>query len=355
MRHAPVIAAQLLALVASACCGIWAHQHYFLAEPMGALFGIAPLLYALLRIGSRFLGTRPAGTLHVSEEPAQATWAKGALMESPYALRTLAMGLLATAMMQPQSTSSVEDLTREGIDIILSLDLSTSMLSKDFKPSRLGAAKAVAADFIESRPYDRIGIVAYESEAFTQVPLTTDKRALLNGLSELEPGLLGGATAIGMGLATAVNRIRKSEAKSKIIILLTDGVNNHGQIEPVDAAQLAHLHDIKVYTVGLGSIGKALSPVRKVEGGFQYDWMEVRIDEETLKEIAKTTGGRYFRATDKTKLDEVYHEIDEMEKTEFNVLRYHQRTEEYGSFAWVACLLLLTEFALRHLLIRTWE
>jgi Ca-activated chloride channel family protein len=273
--------------------------------------------------------------------------------ELPFVCRTLAIGFLVIAAARPQSSSSVEDLTREGIDIILSMDLSASMLSKDFEPNRLEASKKVAAQFVEERPNDRIGVVAYEGESFTQIPLTTDQRVVMNGIKDLETGLLEGGTAIGMGLATAVNRLRDSEAKSKVIILLTDGVNNAGQIEPFDAAQLAQLNDIRVYTVGVGTIGKARSPVSKNGNRYQYDWVEVRIDEETLKRIASSTGGRYFRATNQSKLESIYEEIDSLEKTRFNVLRYNQRTEEFSLFALLGILALLLEFLFNHLFIRS--
>lgn len=273
--------------------------------------------------------------------------------EVPFAMRTLAIGLLSIAAARPQSSSSVEDLTKEGIDIVLSMDLSASMLSKDFEPNRLEASKAVAIQFVDERPNDRIGVVAYEGEAFTQIPLTTDQRVIMNGIAELTTGLLEGGTAIGSGLATAVNRLKDSEADSKVIILLTDGVNNAGQIEPLDAAQLAKLNDIRVYTIGVGTIGKARSPVRKVGNQYQYDWIEVKIDEEVLKEIANLSGGRYFRATNAEKLSNIYQEIDQLEKTRFNVLRYNQKTEEFWPFAFAAICVMLIEFILRQFFIRT--
>jgi Ca-activated chloride channel family protein len=273
--------------------------------------------------------------------------------EIPYALRTLTIGLLTIAAARPQSSSSVEDLTREGIDIVLSMDLSASMLSKDFEPNRLEASKEVATDFVNDRPNDRIGVVAYEGEAFTQIPLTTDQRVVMNGISELQTGLLEGGTAIGMGLATAVNRLKDSEAESKVVILLTDGVNNSGKIEPLDAAQLAKLNDIRVYTIGVGTIGKARSPVAKVGNQFQYDWVEVEIDETVLRGIAKLTGGRYFRATNGEKLANIYTEIDTLEKTRFNVLRYNQKTEEFLPFGIAAVLAFFIEFLLRQFAIRT--
>lgn len=272
----------------------------------------------------------------------------------PDVLRTAGLGIMVLVIAQPQSSSSMENMTREGIDIVMAMDVSASMLSKDFRPNRLEAAKSVARDFVADRPHDRVGVVVYEGESFTRVPLTTDHRVVLDGLEGLETGMVEGGTAIGMGLATAVNRLRKSEAKSKVVILITDGENNAGQIEPLDAAQLASLESIRVYTVGVGSVGKAKSPVRmRPNGTFIYDWVEVNIDEETLQAIAKETGGRYFRATSGEKLREVYEEIDMLEKTRFNVFRYNKRTEEYALFGWMALMLLGSEAVIRHVIFRS--
>jgi len=272
----------------------------------------------------------------------------------PDVLRTAGLGIIVMVVAQPQSSSSIENMTREGIDIVMAMDVSASMLSKDFRPNRLEAAKAVAEEFVADRPFDRVGVVVYEGESFTRVPLTTDHRVVLDGLRSLETGMVESGTAIGMGLATAVNRLRKSDAKSKVVILITDGENNSGQIEPMDAAQLASLESIRVYTVGVGSVGKAKSPVRmRPDGSFIYDWVEVNIDEGTLQEIAAETGGRYFRATSGAKLKEVYEEIDTLEKTRFNVFRYNKRTEEYGLMGGLALLLLAAEFFLRHVMMRT--
>ena len=245
-------------------------------------------------------------------------------------------------------------MTREGIDIVMAMDVSASMLSKDFRPNRLEAAKKVAREFVEDRPYDRVGVVVYEGESFTRVPLTTDHRVVVDGLDGLETGMVEGGTAIGMGLATAVNRLRKSDAKSKVVILITDGENNAGQIEPLDAAQLASLESIRVYTIGVGTVGKAKSPVRKrPDGSFIYDWVEVNIDEGTLQSIAQETGGRYFRATSGNKLREVYEEIDTLEKTRFNVFRYNKRTEEFPLLGWLTLMVLGTEALVRHLFLRS--
>ena len=272
----------------------------------------------------------------------------------PDALRTAGLALIVTVIAQPQSSSSIENMTREGIDIVMAMDVSASMLSKDFRPNRLEAAKEVAREFVEDRPYDRVGVVVYEGESFTRVPLTTDHRVVIDGLEGLETGMVEGGTAIGMGLATAVNRLRKSEAKSKVVILITDGENNAGQIEPLDAAQLAALESIRVYTIGVGTVGKAKSPVRKrPDGSFIYDWVEVNIDEGTLQGIAQETGGRYFRATSGDKLREVYEEIDTLEKTRFNVFRYNKRTEEFPFLGWLTLLIMGTEAFIRHAFLRS--
>lgn len=272
----------------------------------------------------------------------------------PDGLRTVALGLIVLVLARPQSSSSIENMTREGIDIVMAIDASASMLSKDFRPNRLEAAKAVASEFVEDRPFDRVGVVVYEGESFTQVPLTTDHRVVQDGLNALETGRVEGGTAIGMGLATAVNRLRKSDAKSKVVILITDGENNSGQIEPQDAAQLARLESIRVYTVGVGTIGRAKSPVRqRPDGSYIYDWVEVNIDEPTLKSIAQETGGRYFRATSGDKLKEIYTEIDALEKTRFNVFRYNKKTEEFPLVGWFALACLASEAVVRHLFIRS--
>ena len=269
-------------------------------------------------------------------------------MEVPAALRTAALVGLTVALFRPQTASTVENMTREGIDLVLSMDLSASMLSKDFRPNRLESAKEVAIDFVDSRPFDRIGIVAYEGEAFTQVPITSDHIVVKNGLATLETGQLQGGTAIGTGLAVAVNRLRESEAASKVIVLLTDGENNAGQIEPMDAAQLAQLNNIRVYTIGVGTVGKAKSPVAiRPDGTYQYDWVDVRIDEDVLQGIAEVTGARYFRATNADKLEEIYQEIDALEKTQFNVLRYQRKSEASAGWIAFALLSLVFEFLLK--------
>lgn len=263
------------------------------------------------------------------------------------------LSALVVVTARPQSSTSYENLTREGINIILAMDVSGSMLSKDFDPNRLESAKIVAEQFIDERPHDRIGVVVYEGESMTQVPLTTDHRVVKNTLREIRTGLLEPGTAIGSGLATAINRLKEAEGNSNVVILMTDGVNNAGQIDPIDAAQLAALYGIRVYTIGVGTIGKAKSPVGIRNGQYIYDWVEVEIDEDLMHDIADLTGGKYFRATSRNKLESIYAEIDQLEKTRFNVLQYNRKKEEYLSFLLVAVALFLAEFILRHTVLRT--
>jgi len=322
------------------------------AAPAAFWWGTAVVVWSLWRIAQPMVA--PAFRINLRHldltPPRRDQW----IPLVPDGLRTLALGLIVLVLARPQSSSSIENMTREGIDIVMAMDASASMLSKDFRPNRLEAAKAVASEFVEDRPFDRVGVVVYEGESFTQVPLTTDHRVVQDGLNALETGRVEGGTAIGMGLATAVNRLRKSDAKSKVVILITDGENNSGQIEPQDAAQLARLESIRVYTVGVGTIGRAKSPVRqRPDGSYIYDWVEVNIDEPTLKSIAQETGGRYFRATNGDKLKEIYTEIDALEKTRFNVFRYNKKTEEFPLVGWFALACLAAEAVVRHLFIRS--
>lgn len=354
MKWAKIALPHIIALIAGAGVTAYAHLNYQLNNPRGLfLIGFA-VLYALFRVFKTGGFSKINARLNVKHRVSSAKqFLIEAIVELPYALRTLVLCMLALVIARPQTSDSIEDMTSEGIDLVLALDVSVSMLSKDFKPNRLEQSKKVAAEFIDDRPFDRIGIVAYEGEAFTQVPVTTDHVVVKNGIEKLESGMLSGGTAIGMGLATAVNRLRKSDAKSKVIILLTDGVNNTGQIEPLDAAQLASLNDIRIYTIGVGTIGKAYSPVAIIGNQYKYDWAEVQIDEETLMKIAQETGGKYFRATNAEKLAGIYEEIDELEKTRFNVLKYQRKTEVYLPFLIIAIAGLLLEKTLQFTLIRS--
>ena len=270
------------------------------------------------------------------------------------ALRFLAIALLIIVLARPQSHSSSKTSKTEGIDIIISFDISTSMLAQDFKPNRLEASKDVAIDFIDGRPNDRIGLVIFSGESFTQCPLTTDHAVIKNLFAGLKPGIITDGTALGMGLANAVNRIKDSNAKSKVVILLTDGVNNAGSISPLTAADIAKLYGIRVYTIGIGTIGKALFPVGMYPNGqYAYDYQEVKIDEEVMTKIAEVTGGKYFRATDKSKLKGIYQEIDKMEKTIVEEKNYTNKEERFLPFAIAAGILFLLELLLKQTIFRT--
>ncbi|MEH6511636.1 VWA domain-containing protein [Maribacter arcticus] len=272
-----------------------------------------------------------------------------------FILRLLALGVIIVALARPQTEDiSTRTKTTKGIDIVMAIDVSSSMLARDLKPNRLSALKDVAADFIKKRPNDRIGLVVYAGEGYTKTPVTTDKSIVLNALSEITYGQLEDGTAIGMGLATSVNRLKESTAKSKIIILLTDGVNNSGFIEPQTASDLAIEFGIKTYTIGLGTNGNALSPIAyNADGSFRYGMRQVEIDEELLKDIALATGGRYFRATDNESLEEIYDEINKLEKTEIEEFKYYRYEEKFRPWVLLAGALLLLEWILRNTLFRS--
>ena len=266
------------------------------------------------------------------------------------ALRLLALAAVITALARPQTEDiSTRTKTTKGIDIVMAIDVSSSMLARDLKPNRLSALKEVAAAFIQKRPNDRIGLVAYAGESYTKTPITSDKSIVLGALRDIIYGQLEDGTAIGMGLATAVNRLKESKAISKVIILLTDGVNNSGFIEPQTAADLAVEYDIKTYTIGLGTNGNALTPIAyKRDGSFQYGMRQVEIDEKLLQDIAEVTGGKYFRATDNEKLEEIYNEINKLEKTEIEEFKYYRYEEKFRPLVFLAGLLLLLEWGLRN-------
>lgn len=276
-----------------------------------------------------------------------------ALRPLAFAATVAGVALLVIAMARPQSHDNKEDVKREGIDIVVALDVSTSMLARDLKPDRLEASKRVAKEFIDGRPDDLIGLVVYEGEAYTQCPLTTDHGVLKQLFDGVRPGLIEGGTAVGMGLATAVNRLRESAAKSKVIILITDGVNNRGTIQPVDAALIAEQFGIRVYTIGVGTRGKAYGPVAPLANGrFVFDYVDVDLDEPTMKKMAEITGGKYFRATDEHKLREIYAEIDRLEKTLIEVEQYTLKVEEFQPFALWGAILLLLAFVVEHTVFR---
>ena len=272
-----------------------------------------------------------------------------------FGFRTLALVLIIVAMARPQSVDvSTKTKKTRGIDIVMAIDVSASMLAKDLKPNRLEALKDVAGKFIARRPNDRIGLVEYAGESYTRTPVTSDKNIIFSSLKDIKYNtIITGGTAIGMGLATAVNRIKDSEAKSKIIILLTDGVNNSGFIDPLTASELASEYGIKTYTIGLGSNGMALSPVAIRNGKIQYSRIQVEIDEKLLKEIAEGTGGKYFRATNNKKLEEIYAEINQLEKTEIEEFKYYNYEEKFRPLVLWALALLVFEFLLRHTLLKS--
>ncbi len=267
----------------------------------------------------------------------------------PYALRVVAVGAMVVALARPQSQLSRQEMTVEGIDIVMAMDLSGSMLAEDFKPNRLEAAKKVAADFIDGRKNDRMGLVVFAGEAFTQVPLTIDHQVLLKQLGSLKSGTIRDGTALGDGLATAINRIKDSEAKSKVIILMTDGVNNQGSVDPLSAAEIAALYDIRLYTIGVGSLGKAPFPFRDQFGRVHYQNVDVEIDEDLMQKMsAATVDGRYFRATNKKALQEIFEQIDEMETSKIDVTQYAQTKDEHAPWLWLALVALLLEALLRY-------
>ena len=267
-------------------------------------------------------------------------------------LRCIAIAGLITAIARPQTSLSWQDVTTEGIDIVIALDISGSMLAEDFKPNRLEASKQVAMDFISERPYDRIGLVIYAGESFTQCPLTTDHDVLLNLFDGIQNGMIEDGTAIGMGLATSVSRLKDSKAISKVAILLTDGSNNRGSIPPVTAAEIAQKFGIRVYTVGVGSNGTAPTPMQDQFGRTVYQNVPVKIDEKTLKEIAQIADGQYFRATNKESLESIYREIDKLEKSKIEVTEYKKKSEKFWPFALFAVVLLLLEFLLRNIIFK---
>ena len=282
--------------------------------------------------------------------PGTSSW-KVYMRHQPFVLRMLAIALLIVVLARPQSTNSWQNSSTEGIDIVMAMDISTSMLAEDLKPNRLEAAKDVAASFINGRQNDNIGLVVFAAESFTQCPLTIDHGVLLNLFKDIQPGIIQDGTAIGLGLANAVSRIKDSQAKSKVIILLTDGVNNTGEIAPVTAAEIAKTFGIRVYTIGVGTQGEAPYPI-PTAFGVQYQNVPVEIDEQVLKQIASTTGGQYFRATDNSSLKEIYSEIDQLEKTKISVQEFSKKQEEYKNWALLVFALLLIEVLLRNTVLR---
>ena len=274
------------------------------------------------------------------------------LLHVPFVLRVAAVTLLSIALARPQLSNRWSKESTEGIDIMMALDISGTMQAEDLKPNRLEAAKNVATDFVIARPNDQIGLVVFAGESFTQCPLTTDHAVLVNLFRSVKFGMIEDGTAIGLGLANAVNRMKDSETKSKVIILLTDGSNNRGDIDPQTAAEIAKTYGIRVYAVGVGSHGQARVPVQ-TPLGTQYMMMDSEFDEETLRNIAATTGGEYFRATDNNSLKRIYEQIDQLEKTKLRVREFSKRTENFAPWLIAALLCLIAEIVLRYFVLKT--
>jgi Ca-activated chloride channel homolog len=270
-----------------------------------------------------------------------------------FGFKIVALALLIIILARPQSTNSWENVSTQGIDIVLALDISGSMLARDFSPDRIGASKDIATEFISGRPNDRIGLVIFSAESFTQCPLTTDHAVLINLMKEVKSGMIDDGTAIGVGLANAVQRLKNSDAISKVVILLTDGVNNTGAIDPITAAEIAKTFGIRVYTVGIGTMGMAKYPAQDMFGNIVLQDMKVEIDEKVLQHISDITGAKYFRATDNQKLRQIYSEIDKMEKSKVSVKEYSRKEEEYLPYAIAALVILVLEFVLRKTIIRS--
>lgn len=308
-------------------------------------FIVLPVLVAwyIYKYWNRQPVLRYSTSAFLSKVKTAKTW----MVHIPIILRLLAIAGIIIALARPQSSSSWQDIKTEGIDIVLAVDISSSMLARDFEPNRLEAAKEVAVEFIKSRPNDRIGLVVYSGESFTQCPLTTDHEKLINLFKDIKNGMITDGTAIGMGLANAVNRLKESDAKSKVVVLLTDGENTAGSIPPITAAEIAATYGVKVYTIAVGTMGQAPMPVPDMFGRIRMQMMEVNIDEESLEEIASLTGGKYFRATDNDKLVSVYAEIDQMEKTIIEETQYEKKYEQFLPLALMAMGLLLLELLVR--------
>ncbi|MEE4117038.1 MAG: VWA domain-containing protein [Marinilabiliaceae bacterium] len=321
------------------------------ASPLSLwLLALVPLMIALYLFRQRNVSASVRLSSLQFKDSLGLSW-RVVLRHILFAFRVLAVIFIIIVLARPQSSDRWQDSTTEGIDIIMAMDISGSMLARDFKPDRLEASKNVATEFISGRPYDRIGLVIFSGESFTQCPLTSDHAVLINLMREMESGMIEDGTAIGLGLATAVNRIKDSEAVSKVIILLTDGVNNRGSIAPLTAAEIASTMGIRVYTVGVGTRGVAPYPVQTA-AGTRYQNMPVEIDEDVLREIASMTDGKYFRATNNESLIEIYKEIDKLEKSRIDVQEYNVKNEEYLPWAMAALLMIFIELILGKSLLR---
>ncbi len=321
-------------------------SHIVFAKPhvLYLLLGLIPIIVWYI-----FRNKKSQASIRISSlegfKKVKKTW-KHALRHLVFVLKLAVISLIIACLARPQSSNNWQNQTIEGIDIIIALDISSSMLARDFHPDRIEAAKNVATEFISGREFDRIGLVVFSSESFTQCPLTTDRAVLINLLRNVKSGLIEDGTAIGLGLANAVSRLKDSEAKSKVVILLTDGENNRGEIAPVTAAEIAKTFGVRVYTIGVGTQGVAPYPV-PTPFGIQMHDIEVKIDEKTLQDIAGITDGKYFRATDNKSLAEIYKEIDRMERSKIENREFTNKTEEYQRFAIPAFILSLLALALQ--------
>ncbi len=314
------------------------------------LLGLLPIIawyiwkQAVLQASIRFSSVQPFKNIPKTY--------KHYLRHLPFALRVGILALMIVALARPQSTDNWNNTSTEGIDMVLALDISGSMLAEDFKPNRLDAAKEDAIRFINGRPTDRMGLIVFAGESFTQCPLTTDHTVLINLINDVQSGMIQDGTAIGMGLANAINRLKDSPAKSKVVILMTDGVNNQGEIPPLTAAEIAGAMGVRVYTIGIGTNGQAPYPAIDPFGRKQYQMVDVEIDEDVLTQIAQLTDGKYFRATDNKRLQEVYQEIDKLEKSKIEVQEFSKKNEKYLPLLLWAFALLVIEVILRHTLLK---
>tara|TARA_R110002049_G_scaffold224203_4_gene395926 strand:- start:3824 stop:4828 length:1005 start_codon:yes stop_codon:yes gene_type:complete len=323
----------------------WFNDIQFANPGFFLLFAIIPLvaLWYFLRLKKKNSDVRFSSLAQFSKKSSL----KITLRHIPFFLKLIALAAIITVLARPQSSLSYQNVVTEGIDIMIAFDISGSMLAEDLKPNRLEASKEVAIDFIKDRPRDRIGLVVYSGESFTQCPLTTDHSVVVNLFNDVKNGMIEDGTAIGLGLATAVNRLRESDAKSRVIILLTDGSNTAGSIPPLTAAEIAREFDVRVYTIGVGTNGKAPFPVTDAFGRRSYEMVDVKIDEKTLTEIAQVTGGKYFRANNNRKLEDIYQEIDQLEKSKIEVTEYRRKKEEFLPFGLIAGIALLGAYILK--------
>ncbi|MCP3928373.1 MAG: VWA domain-containing protein [Bacteroidetes bacterium] len=319
-------------------------------EFLWLLLGLIPLVAGYVLYQAKWQASLRLSSLN-SLKGMPSSW-KYYFRHLPFLLRILAISLIIFAIARPQTSENWTDKDIEGIDIVICTDISGSMRARDFRPNRLEAAKEVAQQFIDSRPNDRISIVIFSAESFTQCPLTSDHKVVSNLLKDIRSGMLEDGTAVGLGLATSVARLKDSDAKSKVVILLTDGVNNMGEVSPKTAGEIAREFGIRAYTVGVGTRGQAPMPVQ-TRMGEEYRMMDVEIDEEMLTEIAQMTGGKYFRATNKETLENIYQEIDQLEKTRISVIEFSEKEDEYLPFVLLAGLLFLLEILFRYTLFRT--